>query len=255
MSILRDKGDKALVLGVFARQKYGAVTSALCDLAAHGDTVGIERFFAVTKSLNSAALDGEALVDALGDAGEDDAVLTPLGAAVTSGVLATVAIILSRGAQASRPAGLRRIAPLHLAVGGGCSDAVAISTLLLQHDADTAQQTSDGSSPLHLACAAGELECATLLLGTEGGKRSLGMSSEGGVRPLMIAALAGHEPLVELLLSHNAQPDGLDGDSESLRTRDAAQDLEKLAQVRRSSLSVGIKRARGQAGSNRLTAR
>ena len=51
-----------------------------------------------------------------------------------------------------------------------------------------------------------------------------------GMRALTIAALTGHEPMVELLLSHNAQPDGLAGESESLRTRDEAASLELLAQ-------------------------
>ena len=227
--------------------KFAATTQALCDLAAKGDLKSLTRFLEVTPRIEQ-AIDGEALVEALGE------VLTPLGAGVGSGDGDIVAALLAQGASPNQQAGPRQLAPLHLAVSGGCrphhptvelpNEGKEITARLLAANADASVRTSDGASPLHYACATGELDCAELLLDTESCRHSLGFLAEG-MRPLTIAALKGNIPLVELLLGAGANPDGLEvlrtGETVSeLEASAAQQEYDEVLQEQRSSKKQGL---------------
>ena len=61
---------------------------------------------------------------------------------------------------------------------------------------------TDGQSPLYLACRAGSLECARLLLTRQ--RSVANKQANNGFTPLYIAASKGYMPLVQLLLEEKA---------------------------------------------------
>ena len=172
-----------------------ALGSALCDAAGSHDLDLARRF-----------LDEGA--DANATSGWPDACYAatrPLYAAVESGDLAMVNLLLDRGAN-PRTAGHDGMEPLHWAVGSP-----AMVRLLLDRGARAGAPDIRGETPLHYAAAGGDPETVKLLLerGVSVNARSTGFLGMR-VTPLHEAASCGDAAMVRLLLSNGALPNAAD---------------------------------------------
>ena len=80
-------------------------------------------------------------------------------------------------------------------------DASICRLLLIQRASPDACAT-DGQSPLYLACRAGSLECARMLLQRQRG--CINLATNAGFSPLFVVAQKGHAELLQLLLEERA---------------------------------------------------
>lgn len=92
-----------------------------------------------------------------------------------------------------------RFYPLHAATQLG--DTNTIETLIIKHKLSPNETDYDYLTPLHIACFAGHLSCAKLLIrfGAQINARSI----DGGT-PLCGACASGNHELVQLLISNGA---------------------------------------------------
>ena len=76
-----------------------------------------------------------------------------------------------------------------------------VARLLIEHGADAAAQSKDGTTPLHQASEQGDVDVAQLLIkhGADAAARS-----KDGATPLHRASLRGHVDVAQLLIEHGA---------------------------------------------------
>ena len=198
---LTSNGASRAVLRV-ATSRPPATLTLLMKLSMRGNIKGVQRCF----DLAGSEIDLDQAIDV--EADDDSACklsLTPLGAAVCSGMPEIVGMILSRGASPNLVAGSRELAPLHLAAGGSNANAGVVKQLLLAA-ANAQAISSDGSTPLLYACQGGYVECAAVLLEHPSGLASLPTLSNQGASCVLAAATRGHVECLELLLEYDADP-------------------------------------------------
>ncbi len=186
---------------LWLRKGYSFVMPyALHDAAEHGQLGELVRLFVL-------GLPGETVdIESRNAAGE-----TPLHAAVRSGRIDVVILLLCNGAEVNAVATATTDrpgtgTPLHVACSMGNAQ---IGRHLLVSGADPNATTSvtpaglGGDTPLHLAAANGHLELARILLTNGANPNAV---NGRGVTPLGLAASNGHLQIVDELVSHGADP-------------------------------------------------
>lgn len=116
---------------------------------------------------------------------------TPLQSATSGGQVATVKLLLEKGADvdAVNAAGLTS---LHVAASSGSE---AIVALLWEHGAAVAPYDASGRSPLELAIAAGHTACATLRKSAEHAVKRQLQSTEAPIGAVWLEAIEPQETL------------------------------------------------------------
>ena len=117
--------------------------------------------------------------------------VTLLEAALESGRHQAVELLLDRGVRPDRWSPQRRLAPIHVAVGGGAQ--LKTVSLLVSHLAPGGLEVRDcgGQTALHLAAQRGDQGLPLLLLLLESGALAGAQDSRAGHSVLDMAALAG----------------------------------------------------------------
>lgn len=118
-----------------------------------------------------------------------------LHVAVAAGVLASVKWAIAKSADVNALVGKMR--PIHWAAATGN---VAIATVLLDAGAQVGSLSSNGTTPLLLACYGGQLPLARLLIS----KGATMKANPQGGTPLRSAAAQGHLEVVRFLLTKGA---------------------------------------------------
>jgi ankyrin repeat protein len=158
---------------------------------------------------NIAAL--RALLDEGADPNTADRDSTALATAAYTGHAEIVALLLARGADASRTITGSRLegdgAPLSMALmplkGSRDRDAqsVKIAALLLDHGAAIDARDRQGRTALHRVAERGQLSAAQLLVSR---RASVDLADAAGMTPLHLAVKEGHAAVAALLLERGA---------------------------------------------------
>ncbi|XP_004082004.1 ankyrin repeat and SOCS box protein 9 [Oryzias latipes] len=124
---------------------------------------------------------------------------SPVHAAAFNGQLLTLQRLVAQGVCVNLST-LDRVSPLH----GACMQGhTACAELLLENGADVNRSTVDGRTALTEACARGHVTCVSLLL--QRGAAPLGTSQPSS--PIHLAAAAGRPECIEALVLHGADVD------------------------------------------------
>ena len=124
--------------------------------------------------------------------------LSPVDYAIASYHLESVKFLIANGARLDFKG--RRSAPLHYAAGVG--DAEIFEYLLKEANAPITSRDQDGDTPLHYACAAGNIDFVKpLIVG-----RRIDVQNHLGDTPLHYACAMGQTKVVEMLLQLGASP-------------------------------------------------
>lgn len=118
--------------------------------------------------------------------------------AVELGCEASVRLLLEAGANPNFACGEKKWTALHAATAKGD---LALIQLLLQHTGSVDRLTSQGESPLYLACAAGSIDTAKALLEARANPNQLN-GPDRTHSPLQVAITNGHAKLITLLAKH-----------------------------------------------------
>ena len=110
-----------------------------------------------------------------------------------------VRAMLLRGDHVNSIDGHKRTPLIYAAMAGD----LAMTKLLLDHDADVTFHDGFGNTPLHWAASIGNLELVKMLLAA---KAPIDPQNKQGMTPLMLAASNGRTAAVKLLLQHGADP-------------------------------------------------
>jgi ankyrin repeat protein len=115
--------------------------------------------------------------------------------------LEVVQILVELKADINAPNRSRQT-PLHVACLAGETNCAKVVRFLLDHGADASLRTADGATPLYCASVTGRQEMARMLL--EHGV-DIEATNDQGWTPLQIASARQHKETVKLLLEYGAK--------------------------------------------------
>jgi len=122
---------------------------------------------------------------------------TPLHLTSREGHVDVSRLLIEHGADAAAQS-KDGTTPLHRSSFWGHVD---VARLLIEHGADAAAQSKDGTTPLHRASAGGHVDVSRLLI--EHGA-DVAAQSKDGTTPLHETSLRGHVDMARLLIEHGA---------------------------------------------------